>query len=106
MCQTIINAIAGAVSRKGAEKSLRILTSKEEVKQALAERKQLYIVKGVKGLILTWYEVRQNGALKEWKTRPNDWELPIKYGLYDAWRMKHTNSLTFGEYVLAVEAEE
>lgn len=31
-------------------------------------------------------KVRQftvNGACKTWKTRPNDWCLPIKYGLYE-----------------------
>lgn len=26
---------------------------------------------------------RVSGKLKTWKTRPNDWKLPVKYGLYE-----------------------
>ena len=26
---------------------------------------------------------RRNGATKTWKTRPNDFRIPVKYGLYE-----------------------
>jgi hypothetical protein len=28
-------------------------------------------------------QVRVSGKLKTWKTRPNDWKLPVKYGMYE-----------------------
>lgn len=26
---------------------------------------------------------RVSGKIKTWKTRPNDWKIPVKYGLYE-----------------------
>jgi len=28
-------------------------------------------------------KVRRNGATKYWKTRPNEFKIPVKYGLYE-----------------------
>ena len=28
-------------------------------------------------------KVRRNGVTKLWKTRPNDFKIPVKYGLYE-----------------------
>ena len=28
-------------------------------------------------------KVRRNGATKTWKTRPNEFKVPVKYGLYE-----------------------
>jgi hypothetical protein len=32
------------------------------------------------------YRWRRNGSAKVWVTRPNDWEMPLKYGLRGYWR--------------------
>ena len=36
---------------------------------------------------------RRNGATKAWKTRPNDFRIPIKHGLYDYGYIDHTDHL-------------
>jgi hypothetical protein len=30
----------------------------------------------------TTYRARQSGEVKTWKTRPDDFKVPVKYGLY------------------------
>jgi len=35
---------------------------------------------------------RVNGKLKTWKTRPNDWHLPVKHGLYDFFYITSSNA--------------
>lgn len=41
-----------------------------------------------------WYDLRRNGATKLWKTRPNDYSIPVKAGLRDAFRIEHDCSIT------------
>lgn len=38
---------------------------------------------------------RVNGKIKTWKTRPDDFELPIKHGLYAFSRLTHKNAEHF-----------
>lgn len=33
--------------------------------------------------------LRRNGACQTWKTRPEDFSLPVKYGMSDAFRITH-----------------
>lgn len=35
---------------------------------------------------------RRNGATKVWKTRPNDFRVPVKFGLYGYDSITHLNS--------------
>ena len=41
------------------------------------------------------YKWRRNGKTQTWKTRPNDFCLPIKYGLYSYGHMTHNNAHQF-----------
>lgn len=43
---------------------------------------------GEKTLTATW---RISGQLKQWKTQPNEFRLPIKFGLYDNYQIDHNN---------------
>lgn len=36
--------------------------------------------------------VRLNGRVKLWKTRPDEFEQPVKFGLYDAFRISHRDA--------------
>lgn len=91
------------------EKQLIPLTEKADVLKAITERKQLYIIQAredagkLAGLTLGYFQVRVNGAVKTWKTRPNDWELPCKYGLKECFRVSHASQLRDGTGVLAIE---
>jgi hypothetical protein len=40
---------------------------------------------------------RVNGKLKVWKTRPSDWQLPVKHGLWDFFYLAPMNA---GEWTL------
>ncbi len=35
---------------------------------------------------------RANGKCKTWKTRPNDFKLPVKYGLYEYFHITNENA--------------
>lgn len=37
-------------------------------------------------------EVRRTGKTKTWKTRPDDFEIPVKYGMYDSFRITNENA--------------
>lgn len=37
-------------------------------------------------------KVRVNGKCKIWKTRPNEFRLPVKYGLYEYGYITHLNA--------------
>lgn len=37
----------------------------------------------------TW---RRNGATKTWKTRPGEFRIPVKFGLYGYGYITHTNA--------------
>ena len=38
---------------------------------------------------------RVSGKIKLWKTRPNEFKIPIKHGLYDNWYLTHENAHLF-----------
>ena len=46
--------------------------------------------------------VRQSGSMKTWKTRPNDFHLPVKYGMYESAWIDQDNA---GQFHLASECE-
>lgn len=46
----------------------------------------------VPGKCHTW---RRNGSTQTWKTRPNDFRVPVKYGLYDYNQITHTDAHKF-----------
>jgi hypothetical protein len=61
---------------------------------------------GVTLEIRTW---RKNGAVKTWKTRPEDFEVPIKFGLYGfgvIFFCKHGGQIKSGNAHLFHAAEE
>ena len=35
---------------------------------------------GIKEWVVVWY---RNGKTKTWKTRPDDWEIPVRHGFWD-----------------------
>jgi len=35
---------------------------------------------------------RVNGPIKTWKTRPQEWRLPVKYGLRKCFYIDHSNA--------------
>lgn len=37
-------------------------------------------------------EARVNGQIKRWKTRPGEFRVPVKYGMYDYFYIDHTNA--------------
>lgn len=41
------------------------------------------------------YNCRRNGKTKTWKTRPNEFKVPIKYGLYTCGYITHDNAHNF-----------
>ena len=38
---------------------------------------------------------RRNGATKTWKTRPNEFKIPVKYGLYEYSYITQENAADF-----------
>lgn len=36
-------------------------------------------------------KVRRSGQTKTWKTRPEEFEIPVKYGLYESSYITHNN---------------
>jgi len=51
---------------------------------------------------------RRTGRTKTWKTRPNEFRIPVKYGMYDAFYIDHTNAHEWAtnEYAAANPAPE
>lgn len=47
------------------------------------------------GVTFERQEWRSNGQLKTWKTRPNEFRLPIKYGLYEYSYLTDENARAF-----------
>lgn len=37
-------------------------------------------------------QCRASGKCQTWKTRPNDFKLPVKYGLYQSFYITHSNA--------------
>jgi hypothetical protein len=50
-----------------------------------------------RGMIMTlmshgkWWKVRRNGQTKRWKTRPEEFRIPIKMGLYNYGYITHAD---------------
>jgi len=40
-----------------------------------------------------FWRVRRNGATKLWKTRPDEWAIPVKAGLRSCAYLTHTSSI-------------
>ena len=38
---------------------------------------------------------RRNGATKTWKTRPDEFRVPIKYGFRQCYAITHVNAISF-----------
>jgi len=47
--------------------------------------------------------VKVNGAVKTWKTRPNEFEIPVKYGLYECARFSAREAI--GKFIVEVTAD-
>lgn len=47
------------------------------------------------GVTVNVTEVRQSGSIKTWKTRPNDFHMPVKYGLRESWYVDQDNAKDF-----------
>lgn len=54
-------------------------------------RQEFYFV----GVGYTVKRCRVNGKCKTWKTRPTEFELPMKYGLRECFYIHHNNSHQF-----------
>ncbi len=44
------------------------------------------------GVTETVTRVRPSGACQTWKTRPEDFRLPVKYGMYESAEITHRNA--------------
>ena len=51
----------------------------------------------------TALRVRKNGKVKTWKSRPDEWRMPVKYGLKKCFYVDHNSA---GEWLLADPTEE
>lgn len=47
------------------------------------------------GITVRIEEWRKSGQVKLWKTRPSDFRMPIKYGLYQSNYLDHNNACYF-----------
>jgi hypothetical protein len=55
--------------------------------------KQTVGPRGGKKISIT--RVRVSGRCQTWKTRPDEFKLPVKYGLYESWAVDLTNCQDF-----------
>jgi hypothetical protein len=56
----------------------QMITKEDALKLSYGSR--LYFLDKTESRVL---ECRVSGKVKTWKTRPNDWYAPVKYGLYE-----------------------
>ena len=47
------------------------------------------------GVMVSMHPWRRNGKTQTWKTRPDDFRVPIKRGLYDYGYLTHNNASSF-----------
>ena len=45
-----------------------------------------------------WWKLRRNGKTQRWKTRPNDFRIPIKFGLKNYGAIEHSHFIR-GEHM-------
>lgn len=46
----------------------------------------------------SWWKTRRNGKTQRWKTRPNEFRIPIKYGFKSYGQVTDTDDLTDGKF--------
>lgn len=65
-----------------------------EQARALTHGKTLYMLtkKNKDGTPVRW---RVSGKVQTWKTRPNEFKIPVKHGLYDNGYVTHENYTIF-----------
>lgn len=66
-------------------KNPRMITAREATRDEVLGTFDSFLMLDMNG---KFRHVRRNGRPKTWKTRPNDVELPVKYGFRDAFRVK------------------
>ena len=47
------------------------------------------------GVIIHSIRVRRNGRTQVWKTRPEEWRVPVKQGFRDAFSITHKDATAF-----------
>jgi hypothetical protein len=47
------------------------------------------------GITVNIVHVRTSGKCKTWKTRPTEFRLPVKYGMFESFAVDHTNVADF-----------
>lgn len=47
------------------------------------------------GIKLSIVRCRQSGQVKTWKTRPGEFRMPVKHGLYESGEVTHENCASF-----------
>lgn len=62
------------------------------VTRANAETAKRFVMIDRTGKRRVW---RRNGQTHTWKTRPNDFRIPVKFGLYDYGYITHMNAHMF-----------
>jgi hypothetical protein len=68
----------------------RMMVTKEQAVNA-HYRQEFYHI-SLKNSDGTPVRCRVNGKCKTWKTRPDEFRLPVKYGLYDCFYIDHHNA--------------
>lgn len=59
-------------------------------------KQQCHIIKGKRGgETIKIVRVRVSGKCQTWKTRPDEFRLPVKYGLYENSAVTHVNHSDF-----------
>lgn len=79
---------------RGGEREFRVM-SLDEMKQLHPGQHVFFLTRHG-----TYREVKINGMPKLWKTRPNDVEVPVKYGLYEYSYARYINGEPSGETLL------
>lgn len=63
--------------------------NRAEIEVALATHMLFCHVSGTK-----YWELRRNGKTQTWKTRPDDFSIPVKYGFKGYAQIEHTTDLS------------
>lgn len=61
-----------------------------------ARYRQEFYTKGQNGKV---YKVRVSGKCQTWKTRPEEFRLPVKYGLHESRAITDTNASSYFDNV-------
>ena len=74
----------------GAKKEIKMITKQDALS---ARHRQTFHHVTAKNRDGSPARCRVNGACKVWKTRPNEFKLPVKYGLYDCFYITERNAV-------------